>query len=88
MAMLRGAVVNERANAQLREFIEARLERGAGVVDHDDRALRAGLTAAMLVGIVTSRRVIGVPTLVAADHDLIVATVGPAIQSVLVGDQH
>lgn len=83
MAMLRGAVVSEEANTQLRDFIQARLEHGAGVVDHDDRALRAGLAAAMLVGIITSRRIIGVPTLVAADHDLIVATVGPAIQSVL-----
>jgi AcrR family transcriptional regulator len=83
MAMLRGAVVNEEANTQLREFIEARLEHDAGAVDHDDRALRAGLTAAMLVGIITSRRIIGVPTLVAANHDRIVTTVGPAIQSVL-----
>ncbi|KQO60060.1 TetR/AcrR family transcriptional regulator [Curtobacterium sp. Leaf261] len=83
MTMLRGAVVNEEANTQLREFIEARLEHGAGAVDHDHRALRAGLAAAMLVGIITSRRIIGVPTLVAANHDRIVETVGPAIQSVL-----
>lgn len=47
------------------------------------RTFRAGLAAAMLVDINTSRRIIGVPTLVAADHERIVATVGPAIQTVL-----
>ncbi|ROS73910.1 TetR family transcriptional regulator [Curtobacterium sp. PhB130] len=88
MAMLRGAVVNDEANKQLRDFIQARLVAGAGrggTEVAEDRALRAGLAAAMLVGIVTGRRVIGVPTLVEADHDAVVAVVGPAIQHVLVG---
>ncbi|WP_258366740.1 TetR family transcriptional regulator [Curtobacterium sp. MCSS17_011] len=85
MAMLRSAFVNEKATAQLREFIQSRLEHGAVGADQASKALRAGLAAAMLVGIVTSRQVIGVPTVLAADHDLLVATVGPAIQSVLVG---
>lgn len=84
MAMLRGAFGNEQASAQLREFIQARLEHGAEGADQADRALRAGLAAAMLVGIVTSRQVIGVPTVLAADHDQLVATVGQAIQTVLV----
>lgn len=83
MAMLRGAAANEEANTQFQGFIEARLEHGSGVVDHDDRALRAGLAAAMLV-VISSRRIIRVPTLVAADHDRVVTTLGPAIQSVLV----
>lgn len=39
----------------------------------------------MLVGIVTSRRVIGVPVLAAADHEQIVAAVASAIQHVLAG---
>jgi hypothetical protein len=47
--------------------------------------LRAGLAAAMLVGIVTSRQIIAVPVLVAADREQLVATVGPAIHQVLVG---
>src|SRR3984957_14907186 len=56
MAMLRGAIVNEQANTQLRDFIQARLLDGLKVrasrpVDHDDAALRAGLAASMLVGI-------------------------------------
>jgi AcrR family transcriptional regulator len=89
MAMLRGAVTNESACAQLREFIQSRLVHGTGAgTDSDsdgDAMLRAGLAAAMLVGIVTGRRIIGVPVLVAADTEQLVATVGPAIQRVLVG---
>jgi hypothetical protein len=87
--MLRGAVTNESACAQLREFIQSRLVHGAGDGTRDgtddDAMLRAGLAAAMLVGIVTGRRIIGVPVLVAADTEQLVATVGPAIQRVLVG---
>jgi AcrR family transcriptional regulator len=85
MAMLRGAIVNEQANTQLRDFIQARLVRGTTGPDHGDRALRAGLAAAMLVGVITSRRVIGVPTLVAADRARIIAITAPAIQATLVG---
>ncbi|MBF4586576.1 MULTISPECIES: TetR family transcriptional regulator [unclassified Curtobacterium] len=85
MAMLRGAMVNEDATAQLRDFIQARLVHGASGADHEDRALRAGLAAAMLVGIITSRQVFGVPAVLAADHDTVVAIAGPAIQSVLAG---
>ncbi|WP_144713392.1 TetR family transcriptional regulator [Curtobacterium pusillum] len=84
MAMLRSAVVSEQATEQLRDFIQSRLEHGTTGGHGADRALRSGLAAAMLVGIVMSRRVIGVPALVAADHDRLVATVGPAVQSVLV----
>ncbi len=83
MAMLRGAVGNENACVQLREFIQSRLLYGAG--GGGDAMLRAGLAAAMLVGIVTSRRIIGVPVIAAADTEQIVATVGPAIQQVLTG---
>ena len=85
MAMLRGAVVNEQAAVQLRDFIQARLEHGAIGSDSEDRALRAGLAAAMLVGVVVSRRIIGVPTLVAADHETLASALGPAIQTLLTG---
>ena len=82
MAMLRGAIVNEQASTQLREFIQSRLThgmRGRG----DEAMLRAGLAASMLVGIITSRRIIGVPVLASADSDTLVAAVGPAIQQLL-----
>jgi len=84
MAMLRGAIVNEQAKSQLQEFIQSRLE-GAGKRADDPRApLRAGLASAMLVGIVTSRQIVGVPMLAAADIEELVGLVGPAIQQMLV----
>lgn len=85
MAMLRGAIVNDQACAQLREFIQSRLLHGVSGRSGDDAALRAGLASSMLVGIVTSRRIIGVPVLVDADTEKLVATVAPAIQQILVG---
>jgi AcrR family transcriptional regulator len=86
MAMLRGAIANEQAGAQLREFIQARLldAMGAGRGNAPDAALRAGLASSMLVGIVVGRRLVGVPILAEADTETLVAMVAPAIQSVLV----
>ncbi|TFD58957.1 TetR/AcrR family transcriptional regulator [Cryobacterium suzukii] len=84
MAMLRGAIVNEQASEHLREFIQSRLMSGAQAGTAPDAALRAGLASSMLVGIVTSRRIIGVPLLVAADTETLVGIIAPAIQQVLV----
>lgn len=83
MAMLRGAIVNDTANEQLRGFIQSRLCDGTRGRRDPDAALRAGLASTMLVGIVTGRRIIGVPTLVSAGIDELVAIVGPAIQQIL-----
>ncbi|KQP01804.1 TetR/AcrR family transcriptional regulator [Leifsonia sp. Leaf264] len=85
MAMLRGAVVNDNASAQLADFIQSRLLAGTHSTadDGSDAALRAGLASAMLVGLVTSRGIIGVPLLVDADTEKLVEVVAPAIQAVL-----
>jgi len=85
MAMLHGAIVNEQASEQLREFIQARLLDGMAArrADHDDAALRAGLASSMLVGIVVGRQIVGVPILASADSETLVALLAPAIQSVL-----
>jgi AcrR family transcriptional regulator len=83
VAMLRAGVVNEQAGAQLRDFIQARLLDGAAPRDRHDAALRAGLASSMLVGIVVGRRLVGVPVLVDADEETLIALVAPAIQSVL-----
>ena len=85
MAMLRGAIGNEQAGSQLREFIQARLldAMGAEGGNAPDAALRAGLASSMLVGIVVGRRLVGVPILAEADTETLVSLVAPAIQSVL-----
>jgi AcrR family transcriptional regulator len=84
MAMLRGAIANEQASAQLREFIQARLLDGVkSRAVGDDAAVRAGLASSMLVGIVVGRRIVAVPTISNVDREMLVAIVAPAIQSVL-----
>ena len=84
MAMLRGAIVNEQARSQLRGFLQARLSTGTSENPASDAVLRAGLASALLVGMVTGRQIIGVPVLVEASVEALVAIVGPAIQAVLV----
>lgn len=84
--MLRGAIVYSHASAQLRDFIQSRLLEGTRdrADDGSDAALRAGFASSMLVGLVTSRRIIGVPLLVEADTEKVVEVVAPAIQAILV----
>ncbi|GFG95812.1 TetR/AcrR family transcriptional regulator [Mycobacterium timonense] len=85
MAMLRGAIVNDQASLQLREFIQARLLEAISSRSayHDDAALRTSLASSMLVGIIVGRRIIGVSVLASADSEVLVALVAPAIQRVL-----
>ncbi|MFJ8949287.1 TetR family transcriptional regulator [Streptomyces sp. NPDC102381] len=85
MAMLRGAIANDQANDQLREFLEERLLVDAITSrDIDDATLRAGIVSSMLVGLVVGRGVVGVPTLTGAERGKLITLVGPAVQSVLV----
>ncbi|WP_371628193.1 TetR family transcriptional regulator [Streptomyces sp. NBC_00341] len=87
LAMLRGAIANEQATAQLREFIESRLtedvHRRVPGDDHDT-AVRVALAASMLIGILVGRRVVQVPLLTGEDAESIVQRVGPALQELLV----
>lgn len=83
MAMLRGAIVNENASNQLADFIQSRLLEGTADSSDASAALRAALASSMLVGIVTGRSVIGVPTLAEAEIDDIVTIAAPAVQRIL-----
>ncbi|MGC2941321.1 MULTISPECIES: TetR family transcriptional regulator [unclassified Brevibacterium] len=83
LAMLRGAIVNESARAQLADFTQSRLLVGARERAEADAEVRAALASSMLVGLITGRDVIGVPTLAEADAEEIVAIVAPAIQAIL-----
>ncbi len=85
LAMLRGAIAHERAAAQLRDFIEARLLIGAAGRLRDDQQtrLRVGVASAMLVGIIVARSVVRVPTVADASFDSVVATAANALQALL-----
>lgn len=84
MATLHGAMVNDQARDQLRDFIQARLLAGTSERLGSDAALRAGLATSLLIGVVVCRRIIGVPVLVAADPEELVVLIAPAIQQILV----
>ncbi|MFF2718640.1 hypothetical protein [Streptomyces sp. NPDC058011] len=86
MAMLRGAIANDGANEQLREFLQERLfvDALASRVPDEDVTLRVGIVSSMLVGLVVGRGVVGVPTLSGAEREQLIALVGPAVQSVLI----
>ena len=84
MATLRGAMVNDQARDQLRDFIQARLQAGTSERLGSDAALRAGLATSLLIGMVVCRRIIGVPVLVAAEQEELVMLLAPAIQQILV----
>lgn len=84
MATLRGAFVNDQARDQLRAFIQSRLLGGTHEHLETEAKLRSGLAASLLVGMVVSRRIIGVPMMVAAEPEELVRIIGPAIQKILV----
>ncbi len=85
LAILRGAISQEDAAAQLRDFIQARLSLGASVhQDGDsDALLRAALAASMLIGVIVGRRIVRVPVLQEQDTETLIARIAPAVQSVL-----
>ncbi len=83
MAMLRNAMVNEQARQHLRDYIESRLMTGGSESLGPNARLRAGLALSMLVGLVTGRQIIGVPVLVSANRETLVAMLAPAIQHTL-----
>jgi AcrR family transcriptional regulator len=83
LAMLRGALSNEQATAQLSGFLQARITVALGV----ENTLRVGLAASMLVGVVVGRRIVRVPALVNEELDSLVALIAPALQAILTGDR-
>lgn len=86
LALLRGAVSNERAAALLREFITREaLGRLAAAASPDRPELRASLAGSQIVGLAMARRVVGVRPLATTDRETVVACVGPAIQRYLTG---
>jgi AcrR family transcriptional regulator len=83
MATLRSALANEQARRQLSEFLQSRWTDGA--LRGDDAVLRVGLALSMLVGVITSRRIIGVPALESATHEQLATHLAPLIQQLLTG---
>ena len=86
LAMLRAAISNDQASAQLRDLIQARVasDLGAGVRDDPAATIRVELVSSMLIGVIVGRRIIHVDGLVQQDRESLVALVAPAVQTILV----
>ena len=87
LAMLRAAISTPQAAAQLRGFIQDRLLKQVRPHPQDEHeaALRAGLAASMLVGVIIGRRLVQVPSLIEENLESVIGMVAPAIQTILVG---
>lgn len=85
IAMLRAAVANEAVSVQLRDFLQVRLteEIAPRLERVPDAALRAGVVATMLVGLVIGRRIVRIPALAELSIDNIVALAAPGVQVIL-----
>lgn len=83
-ALLRSAFTNEQAAAMFREFAtKAIFGRVVVAVRADRPELRTGLVASQMAGLVATRYLLRLPSMVAASHDELAATLGPTIQRYL-----
>src|SRR5215210_669521 len=86
LALIRGAVSNERAAALLREFVAREvLGRLAAAASPDRPELRASLAGSQVIGLAMARAVVGIPPLATTDRETVVACVGTTIQRYLTG---
>ncbi|MEY8097168.1 TetR family transcriptional regulator [Falsihalocynthiibacter sp. S25ZX9] len=87
MATLRGATSNDFAAEQLREFVQVRLLSviGPKFGDGQESARRVGVVISMLMGLVLTRDMIGIPLVKSLSRNEIATMIGPSIQSILEG---
>lgn len=87
VALVRSVASHDSAVRMLREFVTTvvfgRLTRA---LDVDQPDLRATLCGTQIVGLGMMRYVVALDPLAAADHDTVVAAVGPTMQRYLTGD--
>lgn len=85
LAMLRAAISQPEAAAQLRGFIQERLlgHISKDLPDHHEATVRAGLASSMLIGVIVGRHIVEVPVLLNEDLEAVIHRVAPAIQLVL-----
>ena len=90
-ALFRGAAANDLSARLLREFFNRQVVRRLttaldGVVPGEEMPIRADLVAAQIFGLVSVRYLIGLEPIASADHEQVVAAVGPTVQRYLTGD--
>lgn len=89
LAMLRTALQNQRGSSLLLEFVLDRVIRPAvAKVEprQDIAALRTGLVISQLGGLMVMRYIFRIEPLAHAEHDVVVALIGPTVQRYLTGE--
>lgn len=86
LILARSAHAEDQSAATLREFIEREFTAQiAQQLDPPDALLRAGLISAQLLGLAIARYAIRLEPVASADHDTLVAWMGPILQDLLTG---
>lgn len=86
LALARSARTHDRSAMMLREFIDQEFTAQiAGRLEAADARLRAGLVGTQLLGLALARYGVGVEPVASADHDTLVAWLGPILQDLLTG---
>lgn len=82
IAMLRAAISNEQASAQLRELIQTRVVHDLGS-RNADMTVRVEIVSSMLIGLIVGRHIVHVAGIVEQDRESLVRVVAPAVQAIL-----
>ena len=82
IAMLRAAISNEQASAQLRELIQTRVVHDLGS-RNADMTVRVEIVSSMLIGLIVGRHIVHVVGIVEQDRESLVRVVAPAVQAIL-----
>lgn len=81
LGLLRSATAHPGAARMIRDFFtSAVLEKVAAALDVPQPRLRAALCASQMMGLLIAHQVVGLPPLVEANTETLVAAVGPVIQ--------
>ena len=82
IAMLRAAISNEQASAQLRDLIQSRVVHDLASRDPDMR-VRVEIVSSMLIGVVVGRHIVHVAAIVDQDRESLIQMIAPAVQAIL-----
>lgn len=86
LALARSARAHEGSVAMLREFIDREFTSHlAQRLERTDARLRAGLISAQLLGLAMARYAVRLEPVASANHDTLVAWLGPILQGLLIG---
>jgi AcrR family transcriptional regulator len=82
IAMLRAAISNEQASAQLRDLIQARVVHDLDFHD-PNMTVRVEIVSSMLIGVIVGRRIVHVAGIVEQNRESLIQVIAPAVQAIL-----